>query len=188
MKRTKTFLALIVASAISTVAMAATIVEYGIKVGEVSVTSDNAQNVTGTYIKSGKVSYNVSTNTLTLSKTLIDCEDKGGSVALYVTSSAKNGLHIVLEGENTFRNTNGATVVLYKNSTFNNVYATPNIYIQGTGTLTLEQKDSYDGHIMCMNGVNVCFGDFTMGGAGKGGCTVNARCIYSRDNAGLVKM
>ncbi|MBQ9363372.1 MAG: hypothetical protein IJT97_08155, partial [Bacteroidaceae bacterium] len=162
-------------------AMSAT--SYGISVGEVSITSDNYSNVKGTYIK-GSVSYSPSSNTLTLKDVTIDCENKGGSNGIYVSSSATNGLHIVLQGNNIIRNTNGADIYISKNSNYTNVYSTPNVYIQGTGTLTLEQRGSYGGHIMCMNGVNICFGNFTMGGEGYGGCTINARCIYSRDNAG----
>ena len=182
MKRLLHLFTLIMVNIIGQTALAAT--DYGIRVGQVNITSDNANKVTGAYIKEGSVSYDRSTNTLTLWNALIDCENAGGSSGIAVTSSAQNGLHIVLKGVNTIRNCNGADVLIYKKSGYTNTTSQPNVYIQGTGSLTLEQRGSSGGHIMCMNGVNLCFGDFTMGGQGYGGCTVNARCIYSRDNGG----
>ncbi|MBR1804393.1 MAG: leucine-rich repeat protein [Muribaculaceae bacterium] len=70
------------------------VMNYQINVGGTRVTLGNKDNVTGTSIKSGTVSYNSATNTLTLNNANI----QGYSMAIW---SAREGLTIELKGTNT---------------------------------------------------------------------------------------
>ena len=151
---------------------------YGIKIGGVSVTSSNASNVTGggiSTVSGGKITYDASTNTLTLKGTYVDCQKNNG---IRVETSATNGLRIVLEDDNYFYNINGVAMAIYhpKGAT----YSSPNVYIQGTGTLTFPKGQ---GDITTGDQAYLCIGNGVQGGAGGGGCTINADAIYSMKTA-----
>ena len=154
---------------------------YGIRIGGVNVTSDNCWNVTGGGIATtgadGKISYDPSTNVLTLRGTYVDCQRNNG---INISSSVRHGLRIVLEGDNYFYNINGVAMVVYHST--NSSYYSPDAYIQGTGTLTFPKGQ---GDITTSDQAYLCIGDGTEGGAGEGGCTINADAIYSmKDSQG----
>ncbi|MBQ9362761.1 MAG: hypothetical protein IJT97_04985 [Bacteroidaceae bacterium] len=175
MKKFLRFLAFILlASAIPGIGMAAT--NYGIFVAGTQVTSDNANNFKDSDITSGTVTYNASTNTLTLNNVTMASSSSG----INVSSSAPDHLRIVLEGNNLFKKVQGAAVafVIYKSSKATSS-SSVNCYIQGSGTLTLEEST-----IMCMDAPWICIGNGVQGGEGKGGLTVNAQAIYCRSNSG----
>ena len=147
---------------------------YGISIGGVAVTSSNAYNITGNGISTtatGKISYNASTNTLTLNGAYVDCQNHNG---ISIQSSATHGLRIVLEDDNYFYNINGVAMAVYHPT--NATYSSPNVYIQGTGTLTFPKGQ---GDITTANQAYLCIGNGVQGGAGGGGCTINADAIYS---------
>ncbi|MBR2153811.1 MAG: hypothetical protein IJ901_04255 [Bacteroidaceae bacterium] len=170
MKKFLRFLALIMANVIPT-GMAA--VDYGITVGTNYVTSSNANNITGSDILSGKVTYNASTNTLTLNNVTLSTTASG----IVVSSSAPDKFHIVLEGTNVFKHQNGqaAAVVIYKSKSAST--AMMNCYIEGKGSLYLENND-----IICKDGVWLNIGNGVMGGEGYGGPAIYARSIYGRSD------
>ncbi len=70
--------------------------EYGLTVGGVVVTSENAENITGEYIQ-GSVSFDPSTNTLTLN----DATISGTTISNGCIVSGLSSLNIVLKGNNT---------------------------------------------------------------------------------------
>ena len=175
MKKILHFFALIVAIAIPQWSMAETY--YGIQVAGTRVTSDNASNITDPDISSGKVTYDASTNTLTLTSVTMETQSSG----IYVTSSAPDRLHIVFEGNNVFKKVQGAgvAVVIYRSSKATGS-SSINCYIEGTGTLTLQQSA-----IMCMDGPWLCIGNGTQGSNEGYGCvTINAEAIYCKSNSG----
>ncbi len=71
-------LTFMIASSLGVTVAAAT--SYGFYVGGVEVTSSNCTNVTSSYIKSGHVSYDPTTNVVTLDNVLIDTEDNSAPV------------------------------------------------------------------------------------------------------------
>ncbi len=75
--------------------LAAQAENYGINVGGVEVSSSNYNNVTGGYISSGTVTYNRSTNTLTLNNVSIT-NTNDGKYALHNRSC--DGLTVVIQG------------------------------------------------------------------------------------------
>ncbi|MBR1935542.1 MAG: hypothetical protein IJ835_05775 [Muribaculaceae bacterium] len=98
------------------VAQAAT--KYEINVGGVEVTSDNASNVTGGAItklsSSGKVSYNASTKTLTLTDISIS---RSGSSDRAIHNRDCEGLKIVLTGTCRFSGSAASTLYFQKSTT-----------------------------------------------------------------------
>ncbi len=180
MKRTTFFLAFLVASAISTIAMATT--NYYILVGNVWVTSDNASNVTSEHIISGTVSYNASTNTLTLKNVVIDCKNKAASSGINVQTNAPWNLTIMLEGENVIRNTNAVPVQLRKSNKAKDDTG-GDFHIYGTGSLNVE-----DGVIGCYDGATLDLGEYFPFDYYEGnwkptsGPTINALAIRGNNN------
>ena len=98
------------------VAQAAT--KYEINVGGVEVTSDNSSNVTGGAItklsSNGKVSYNSSTKTLTLTDISIS---RSGSSDRAIHNRDGEGLKIVLTGTCRFSGSAASTLYFQKNTT-----------------------------------------------------------------------
>ncbi|MBP5339482.1 MAG: hypothetical protein J6Z14_09340 [Prevotella sp.] len=154
---------------------------YGITIGGISVTSDNYYNITGNGLSTtgqdGEISYNPTTNVLTLRGAYVDCQRHNG---INISTSVKNGLRIVLEKDNYFYNINGVAINI--NHPTNASYSNPNVYIQGSGTLTFPKGE---GSITTSNQAYLCIGNGVQGGAGEGGCTINADAIYSmKDSQG----
>ena len=103
-------------------------VEYKIKVAGVPVTSSNASNVTGDYIKAysssvngGKPSvvYNSSTNTLTLWNVKIERKGSGNRAIL---NDGVAGLKVVLRGQNYLKAENSSPVRFNANTTLTSTY------------------------------------------------------------------
>ena len=94
--------------------------DYGIKVGGVSVTSSNCNNVTGSNIKAYKegesyyVKYNFSTKTLTLKNVKIE---RTGSDNRAIYNTGCDGLTIVLDGSAYLSAKDASAVRLEKNTT-----------------------------------------------------------------------
>ena len=94
--------------------------DYGIKVGGVSVTSSNCDNVTGSNIKANKegenyyVKYNFSTKTLTLKNVKIE---RTGSDNRAIYNTGCDGLTIVLDGSAYLSAKDASAVRLEKNTT-----------------------------------------------------------------------
>ena len=162
MRKCLQMLALFVASAIPCTLKA--IDYYGIYVAGTSVTSDNASNIKSSDITSGTVVYEPRTNTLTFRNVEMNVSS---SNCLNVTSNCADGLKIVLVGDNVFKKTGtGAGISLSKSK--NAVgYSNVNIYIQGSGSLTMEGYG-----ISCSGGPWLCLGNGVQGGAGEGGCRI----------------
>lgn len=99
---------------------------YHVTVGECDITSQNAADVFG----DGKVSYDVTTNTLTLNGYTYSGEGTGFTEDEYAAIVCDKGIHIKLVGENTIEMTEGSNaggiVVLEGDCT-----------ITGTGTLNV---------------------------------------------------
>ena len=109
------FILLTVSALLATAAMAAT--NYNINVGGVEVTSSNAGNVTGGDIEfrsGGYVSYNASTNTLTLNNVYIS---RSGSNDRAVHNRGCDNLTIVLKGYCHFVGSGCSTLKLERNTT-----------------------------------------------------------------------
>ena len=81
---------------------------YGFKIGGVSVNSDNYSNVTGSNI-SGSVSYNPSTNTVTLTNVTIS---RTGSYNRCIHNESNDGLIVNLQGTNNLSAQDAAAVRL----------------------------------------------------------------------------
>ena len=176
MKQFLRFLALIVASVFPLAGMAT---NYFISVAGTTVTSDNAKNITNANIIGGRITFDASTNTLTLRNVVMRTSDYG----IYVSDKSFNKLHIVLEGNNYFEHVNGqkAALVIYKSR-----YATdstePNCYIEGKGSLLLQDND-----IVFANGVSICIGNGTPGGEGYGGPAIYANSMYSKEGSDMAE-
>ena len=129
MKKFLRFLALIMANVIPVIGMAAT--NYGIYFSGTMITSDNCQNLTSQYLKSGSVKYDYSSNTLTLKNVRFDVDNE--SYFISVTSSAKNGLKVVVEGYNYIGRTNGVAFAIHKPTGAS--ASSPSVYFQGNGVV-----------------------------------------------------
>ena len=106
--------------------------DYGLEVAGVRVTSDNKDNITGTGI-SGSVSYNYSTNTLTLNDATIDVRNMPVNAITNDYGSRAN-FKIKLVGNNLIRiNTNSIAINVKESQGFE-LYSSGN----GTGTLTCD--------------------------------------------------
>ncbi len=106
--------------------------DYGIRVAGITVTSDNASNITGNGIK-GKVTYDHATKTLTLSNTSIDAGDTNAIIFL---ASAKAPIYTInLVGNNTLTSTGSESATLYTEKT---------LVIKGAGTLTVTSPSDGD--------------------------------------------
>lgn len=81
--------------------------DYGFKIGGVSVTSDNCNNVTGSYIKGGTVVYNPSTKTVTLTDVTIE---RTGSDNRAIYNNGCSGLIVELVGNCKLSATDAAPV------------------------------------------------------------------------------
>ncbi|MBR3114665.1 MAG: hypothetical protein IKH47_02655 [Bacteroidaceae bacterium] len=132
--------------------------DYGIKVGGVSVTSSNCNNVTGDKItaynsgQSYSVKYNPSTKTLTLKNVRID-RTGSGNRAIYNTGC--DGLTVIMDGPNYFLAQDAAPLRFEKNTTIKcrnvtsimdcQVHGTYEdaIYITSGATLTLDSAALY---------------------------------------------
>ncbi len=103
-------------------------VSCDVYVGGVEVTSDNMGNITGEGITTGTVTYDNGTQTLTLSGANITGVYNGSdySCAIY----AAHNIKIVLIGNNTATCTSGSAI------SSRGIYATGDINISGTGSLT----------------------------------------------------
>ena len=99
--------------------------DYPLKINGVTVTSDNAQNLSGISGVSGTVSYDASTSTLTLS---------GATINGYIVSNVP-GLKVKVMGQNTITSPNRYTSIVFQ-------YNSSDVTIFGTGTLNLT-SDSY---------------------------------------------
>ena len=177
MKKYLHLLALVVASAIPGLAMAAT--DYGITICGTKVTSDNASNITGSWLKSGTIRYNYSSNKLTFDNVNIYAD--GG---IYVYNTCKDALHMRFNGINTI-STNTVAFSIQKANGYSNV----DVYFEGDGEgiLNLNWHSSsseklYDNGIYCQstngNYPWVCIGNGTQGGEGThSALTVNATSI-----------
>lgn len=86
---------------------------YGFKIGGVSVTSDNYNNVTGSNIKTGTVKYNPTTNTVTLTGVSIE---RSGSDNRAIYNESNSGLTVRLEGNNLLKAINAAPVRLERST------------------------------------------------------------------------
>ena len=122
--------------------------KYEINVGGVEVTSDNASNVTGGAItklsSSGKVSYNSSTKTLTLTDISIS---RSGSSDRAIHNRECEGLKIVLDGTCRFSGSAASTLYFQKSTTLEvngdaTVTCTSSgddaIYFNNSGTLSIK--------------------------------------------------
>ena len=143
--------------------MPALAVDYGIMIGGVKVTSDNASNISGSASNiTGTVKYNSSSNTLTLQNATIDCQNNNG---MRFTGTFSQDLIINLVGTTTFKNVNGVGIYAClgnSSSTYKRVK------FQGTGSLEIPAA-------ICVEGsTNVL--DFMES------CTV--KCTYCYSNVG----
>ncbi|MBQ9641067.1 MAG: hypothetical protein IJV06_05860 [Bacteroidaceae bacterium] len=141
-------LALIVASAMPNISMAAT--DYGIKIAGTSVTSDNADNVTNEYIAGGKISYDYSTNTLTLKNVYLKSSNYN---QIQILSNVKRQVKVMVEGYNKIEKGSGVSFVIRKPA--NSDSTNPDVYICGEGVLVLEGG----GTIATVDAANVVLGE-----------------------------
>ena len=111
--------------------------DYGIKVGGVSVTSSNYNNVTGDKItaynsgQSYSVKYNPSTKTLTLKNVRIDRTGSGNRAIL---NTGCDGLTVIMDGPNYFLARDAAPLRFEKNTTIKckNVTSIMDCQVHGT--------------------------------------------------------
>ena len=119
---------------------------YGITVGGVEVTSQNAMSVTGDNISNGMVSYSAQDNTLTLNGATISsggitCQDNLrlsiiGSVTVNgnITSSKQNGATLTLQhgddtaADLTYNPTSGGAASGFTSVVYDGMYLTPAVY------------------------------------------------------------
>ncbi|MBQ9363036.1 MAG: hypothetical protein IJT97_06395 [Bacteroidaceae bacterium] len=141
-------LALVVASAMPNISMAAT--DYGIKIAGTSVTSDNADNVTNEYIAGGKISYDASTNTLTLKNVYLKSSNYN---QIQILSNVKRQVKVMVEGYNKIEKGSGVSFVIRKPA--NSDSTNPDVYICGEGVLVLEGG----GTIATVDAANVVLGE-----------------------------
>ncbi|MBQ9641755.1 MAG: hypothetical protein IJV06_09405 [Bacteroidaceae bacterium] len=147
---------------------------YGIQVCGVELTEHNYNNVAAPYIEKGSIVYNPSTNELTLTNLTIDTKERGAFPAIMIHSAAQSGMKVLLVGNNVIKKTNGAAFVFQKPNSTTNV-SNPHYYIDGTGSLTLEESG-----FLCFDFCNLCFGSGVSGGQGLGGCTIDAQYLQAR--------
>lgn len=114
---------------------------YEINVGGVEVTSDNASNVTGGAIRGGKVTYDATTNTLTLTDVSIS---RSGSSDRAIHNRKCEDLTIVMAGTCSFSGSGCSTIYLQKSTS---------IEVNGTTTITCTSSGddaiymNYSGHL-----------------------------------------
>ncbi|MBQ9363003.1 MAG: hypothetical protein IJT97_06215 [Bacteroidaceae bacterium] len=147
---------------------------YGIMVCGVELTEHNYNSVAAPYIERGSITYDPSANELTLNNLTIDTKERGAFAALAIHSKAKSGMKIKLVGHNVIKKTNGAAVLFQEPSDATS-YSNPHYYIDGTGSLVLEECG-----ILCFDYCNLCFGSGLQGGQGLGGCTIDAQYLQAR--------
>ncbi|MDO4727199.1 MAG: hypothetical protein Q4A56_08315 [Porphyromonadaceae bacterium] len=106
-------------------------VEYGLYIGNLQVTSENASNITSNDIH-GYVSYDAHTKTLTLNEADIDVLETIAGI----NNEKIDGLVINLIGENTISSSNNGGIILHKNTE-----------IRGNGSLKIS-SESFTGIII----------------------------------------
>lgn len=104
---------------------------YGFKIGGVAVNSDNYNNVTGSTI-SGSVTYDPTTNTVTLNNVTIS---RTGSDNRCIYNESNNGLTVILQGTNNLSARDAAPVRLDSG-----VGMTMNVY--GNTTISSENEEA----------------------------------------------
>ena len=152
--------------AIATCGMMANAENYGINVGGVEVSSSNYSNVTGGDIKSGTVTYNNSTKTLTLTNATVT---RTTSSDFAVHNRSCEGLTIVFNGTCNLTSTKAHGLKLDKSTTLNvSSGATANVksgtgsalylgniqvWFKGSGTIKFETTSSSSN--ACIKGSDV---------------------------------
>ena len=171
--------------------------KYGLWVGGKQVTSKNAKNVFGDKRKS--VSYNASTNTLTLNNAKISSAKKtkaGDKTYLYgIISQQNRGLSIVLKGASTVSVPGKATSQSYALYAFNTQEnKTGDILIEGKGSLKLQagKAVSFSRGVSCNNlnikgsaQVTALGGPADKFGKNGGGYDTGSYGVYSKGSVGL---
>lgn len=180
MKRILHFLVLTVASAIPGIGMAASDNDYGIRIAGTIVSSSNASNVTNDYITQGKISYDYSTNTLTLSNVYIKSSNHN---QILILSSAKDGMQVVVEGYNKIEKGDGVAFAIHKATGGTSYSHTYNVLIRGEGALVLEGG----GTIATVDGANVSLGE-DLYAYEKGPLDIYANAIYSSSGGGYLNV
>lgn len=135
--------------------------DYGFKIGGVSVTSDNCNNVTGSNI-SGSVVYNPSTSTVTLTNVTIS---RTGSDNRAIYNNGRPGLIVVLKGTCNLSAADAAPVRLERNTTIT-------VPAGSTATIT----GGSEGGVYITNSSNVAFngyGNINITATSKGGIEGN---------------
>ena len=142
----KIIISLLALLAIATTAAAAT--DYGIWVGGVKVTSDNAKNITGGDINQGTITYDPEKKSLVLRNVTIT---RSGSGKNAIHNEKCEGLLIAFYGTNNLSTSGASTIKIEKKST---------IRIPKEAKLNLLQKGSGD------EGIYIVSSDLTIDGKG----------------------
>ena len=183
MKKYLRLLALIVASAIPGLAMAAT--DYGITICGTKVTSDNASNITGSWLRRGSVRYYASDKKLVFSNV-----DIYSSTGISISNSCPDGLKLQFSSICDIT-TNAVAFSISKVSSGSNV----NVYFTGAGILNINQYQGstvtkYAGTIDVYNTNGnspwICIGDGTNTPGENSALTINCKYIKSRDGGGYL--
>lgn len=114
----------------STVSFSAHAASYGFKIGGIEVTSSNYNDITASYITSGTVKYNPSTNTVTLTNVTMN---RTGSDERCIHNISNDGLIVELKGTNILKSKKSSPVKLETTTTFQ---------AAGHGTTTIEGLES----------------------------------------------
>ena len=129
-----------------------TTIPYDITIGGDQVTSENASNIRGTWLKAGKLYYDAPTNTLTLENAEIKTQ-------AYAILSYTEGLRIELIGENKIFSGRASSLYLSKKTT-----------ITGEGSLNVETTDNCG---IFLPGSSLTIEDCTVTTKGKWGVAGN---------------
>ena len=125
--------------------------DYGIMIGGVKVTSDNASNISGSASNiTGTVKYDKNTCTLTLQNATVDCQNNNG---MRFTGSFSYDLRINLVGTNTFKNVNGVGIYA-KLGTYSSTYK--RVKFIGTGSLEVPASICVDGNTNVIDVTESC--------------------------------
>ena len=123
----------------SAVAQAAT--DYGFSVAGTTVTSDNCNNIVNNYIKSGRVSYDPSTNTLFMNNVTINMT---GSYNRVINNLENSGLIVMFRGTCNLTGYDGAGVRIRKSTTLWAPEATDVVNITGVNDVGIWMATTND--------------------------------------------
>ena len=131
---------------------------YGFSIAGIQVNNVNASNLYNEYVTNGTAVYDASANTLTLTDFQVDYQNKKQATSINIGASAPQGLAIVANGNNYFKNAQSGAMACAITNASGASTSSPSRWLRGTGTLDFGETGSiglYDGVWFTIGGNNL---------------------------------